>query len=86
MERPFEEGQLIVPNNNIKHAFYYWFSRVDLFDDTSYRVASSTERIYYEKYIKSAMDRITTIQDYKSKKQKSISEATKKSKNPNGRF
>lgn len=84
----FKEGQLIIPNNNLHEAFYYWKAQMDLYEKIVYRVATTRERIYYEKNIASSKESTNTISAYKSKMSKKVSEMTspKKGDKPHGNF
>jgi hypothetical protein len=82
----FKDGQLLIPNNDIHQAFYYFKNQHNLVDGIEYKVATSKQRIYFEKNIKDSKKEITNTQDYKSQQSKKISAATAKNKNPHGRF
>jgi len=84
----FKEGQLIVPNNNLHEAFYYWQNEMDLYDKIEYRVATSGERIYYEKNIVNSKESTNTISAYKAKMSTKVSEITnpKKGGSQHGKF
>ena len=45
----FKDGELIVPNENMAGAFYYYKTDDPLILGISYRVATSAERASYEK-------------------------------------
>jgi hypothetical protein len=86
----FSDGQLLVPNDILSAAFYYYKNERELDEDVEYRVATTTERIYFEKTLNSGREATNSIQDYKAAKSKKVSEITNPNNanndKPNGRF
>jgi hypothetical protein len=72
----FEIGQLIVPNDILEAAFYHRHSDV-FYDEVIYRVATSSEFIYYCKYIESNVEVQKNINSYIRKNNKVASEHSK---------
>ena len=56
----FKQGDLLIPSNGIKNAFYFQMN-MKLSDNYNYKVANSAERTYFFKRIK---DSRTSVQNY----------------------
>ena len=90
MKQPeeFQDGQLLIPDNRLAAAFYYYKNEMDLVENVEYRVATTRERIYYEKNIRNSKEAASTVSEYKNAKSAKVSEITNPNTNgkPYGRF
>lgn len=48
----FNNGDLLVPNDDLAAAFHYDVNNTELLEHVEYRLATSAEMIYFKKYMK----------------------------------